>query len=81
MEKLGDRKHLILRIAITTGQNHQSWARSRKETTIQEDVACTQDVDVLRLQIRIGVKGPLVALVARMECPLGSNPAYSPEAC
>jgi hypothetical protein len=49
MEKLGDRKHLHLGIAVTTGQNHQGPPSSRKEKAIQEDVVCSSNVDVLRM--------------------------------
>jgi hypothetical protein len=61
MEKLGDRKHLLLRIAITTGQNHQRRASSTKEKAIQEDVVCTSNVDVLRMQVRECIKRPFIA--------------------
>jgi len=37
--ELGDRKHMILRIAITMVRNHQSWAHAPgEETTSKTDI-------------------------------------------
>jgi hypothetical protein len=52
-----------------------------KEKAIQEDVVCTSNVDVVRMQVRKCVKRPFIALVAGMKCPLRPNPAYRSEAC
>ena len=74
VQKLGNREHLVLRVAVPACQNHQGRAFTPKEAPVEHDAVVAPDLYLLRVQIRKCRETPVVAVISRVKRPLRSNP-------
>jgi hypothetical protein len=53
--------------------------RSREKAPVEENAIYAANLDVLRLQVGESRERPFIPVIARMQCPLRSNPTYGSE--